>query len=418
MYHYSEVKENYYNDDTEKGNVNGTYDGIKKSYLHYDWPMDKTKHRGQVFIDIPGFLTTTYYADISFQGQSSLIWYPKKNFRINLYKDNSFKKKEKIKIGDLLKLSGYNIKAYYKDPTRFIEPLINKLIHKAYQTYDYQERYPWNLSNPPFSGATGTIKGFPVKVSVNGEFYGVEFFCEKKDKGNYMLDGNDSSGLLVQGTGYQQQFWDTYVPTRFEDQMIDEDDKDTPWMEGAKTTASNVEALHTFYDYFNNKLEKETAELHFNKKAWIDYMIFLQVFYMWDNMANNIILYSDCSKTQFTPFFYDLDSSLLAAYDNTDADVFSVANDSFFNDSSYKGIWPKLKDLWWDDIVSRYRDLRHEIFRMDVIKKIVFDLKQGMSTDDFENEIVKWKNVNDPNFAVTLNLIEKRLEFCDGYFIE
>ncbi len=120
MYHYSEVKENYYNDDTEKGNVNGTYDGIKKSYLHYDWPMDKTKHRGQVFIDIPGFLTTTYYADISFQGQSSLIWYPKKNFRINLYKDNSFKKKEKIKIGDLLKLSGYNIKAYYKDPTRFI----------------------------------------------------------------------------------------------------------------------------------------------------------------------------------------------------------------------------------------------------------------------------------------------------------
>lgn len=417
IFHYSDTKASYYNDDWLNGGVaNGGYDGLRKSYLHYDWPIDKTKHHGKVLIDIPGFVSSTYYADISFQGQSSLTRYPKKNFRITFYTDDSYKKKEKVKIGDLVKLSGYNIKAFYKDSSRLVEPIINAIIHKAYQTWDYQERYPWNISNPPFSGATGTIKCFPVKVTVNGEFYGVEFFGEKKDEKIYMLEGNDASGMLVQGVGYQQNFWDMYTPTRFEDQMIDEDDKKTPWVEGGTTTQSNVEALSAFYDYFNNHLERQTADIHFNKKTWIDYFIFLQVFFMFDNMCNNIILYSDSGKTQFTPFFYDLDSSLTD--DFTFADVFSVAGEYWVSDKNYKGIWLKLKDLWWDDIVLRYKYLREEVLTMNEITKVAYDIKNGISTNDFENEIVMWNNTSNTSLNKILKNIEKRLFFCDSYFTE
>ena len=418
MYHYSETKETYYNDNRDKGPVNGAYDGLNNRFLHYDWPIDKTiKHRGKVKIDIPGYLQATYNAEIRFQGQSTQMWYPKKNFRITLYKDESFTKKEKIKIGDLIKLSGYNLKAYYPDPSRLVEPIIYAMIHKVYRTYDYQERYPWNKSNPPFNGATGTIKGFPVKLTVNGEFYGVEFFGEKKDKNNYMLDGSDASGLFVQGVGYQPNFWDIYTSSRFEDQMIDEDDKDTPWVAGGTTTQSNDEALSSFYNYFNNYLERETAEKHFNKNAWIDYMILLQVFHMFDNMWNNIILFSDTDKTKFTPFFYDLDMSLYEAYDKPEIDVFSIAGDTYYNKETFKGLWLKLKDVWWEDMVSRYKYLRQEVLRMDIINQTVFDIKNGINEYDFENEILKWQNASDDSLTKVLNLIESRLIFCDNYFV-
>lgn len=417
MFHYSKTKETYYNDNRNNGLVNGTYDGLNNMYLHYDWPIDKTKHRGKVQIDIPGFLTETYHAEIGFQGQTTQKWYPKKNFRITLYRDDSFKKKEKIKIGDLIKLSGYNIKAYYRDSSRFVEPIIYAMIHKAYRTIDYKERYPWNFTNPPFNGATGTIKGFPVRLNVNGDFYGVGYFSEKKDKDNYMLEGSDASGLLVQGDGYQQDFWDSYVPTRFEDQMIDEDDKETPWVDGGMTTQSNVDALTSFYNYFNNHLDKATAEDHFNKRAWIDYIIFLQVFHMFDNMWNNIILYSNSDKRIFTPFFYDLDMSLQYAYANNNVDVFSIEEDTYYNKRTYKGIWLKLNNLWWKDIVKRYNFLRKEVLRMDIIKQTAFEIKNGISPDDFESETLKWRNVKDPTLGKMLNLIEKRLDYCDRYFV-
>ena len=145
-------------------------------------------------------------------------------------------------------------------------------------------------------------------------------------------------------------------------------------------------------------------------------MIFCQVFHMFDNMWNNIIIYSGPDKKLFTPFFYDLDMSLREARNNNSADVFSVEEDTYFNYETYKGIWLKMKDLWWENIVERYKFLRHEILSVEQITKTAYEIKKGIFPDDFDNEILKWQNANDSSLNDLLNLIEKRLFFCDNYF--
>ena len=55
---------------------------------------------------------------------------------------------------------------------------------------------------------------------------------------------------------------------------------------------------------------------------------------------------------------------------------------------------------------------------MNEITKVAYDIKNGISTNDFENEIVMWNNTSNTSLNKILKNIEKRLFFCDSYFTE
>lgn len=247
------------------------------------WSVDKkTEHQCVVEIDFGHYLNGTYNIGVKYQG-SSTLYNRKRNFRFTFYKDSSFSKKNKIKIGEMVRTSGFNLKANYTDNTRIKEFLMNRIFMSIWEDRVNLHSYPWEAEEIPCSGATGMIKGFPIRVNVGGNFYGIDIFGLKKDEKNYLLDG-DTSGMIVSGTRgntNDPNNWTAAKPEDWEDEMNDE------------LTESNKQALTDFFSFINSEnFTKENVPQRMSVIDWIDYFIGLQVFLMRDNTCRNMILES------------------------------------------------------------------------------------------------------------------------------
>lgn len=353
------------------------------------WEISKkTKHWCVVDIDFGSYLKGTYNVLVSFQG-SSTLYYRQKNLRYAFVKSD-YKSKVKLKIGELLKLDKFNLKSYYTDDTKMKEPIIFRLYLQAKELRKFNEQYPWSASSIIATGATGIIKSFPVCTSVGGEFYGVQFFGYKKDKANYMLSGDEDGMIISGGVGCN---WAKFDWSTWEDEMNDE------------PTESNRVAVEKFYQFINgNDFTKENAPKHMNINDWIDYFIFIQVFRLRDNDIHNLILYSGADKKIFSPFLYDLDLSFFVYNFNLEAEPTNT-------------VWLKLKTLYWDEICSRYRELRSSVLTQENFNMIVNDLQSSIDYSDFREGVKKW---GQRNTNVTTGYLEELfgelLKTFDVYF--
>lgn len=353
------------------------------------WEISKkTKHWCVVDIDFGSYLKGTYNVLVSFQG-SSTLYNRQKNLRYAFVKSD-YKSKVKLKIGELLKLDKFNLKSYYSDDTKLKEPIIFRLYLQAKELRKFNEQYPWSASSIIATGATGIIKSFPVCTSVGGEFYGVQFFGYKKDKANYMLSGDEDGMIISGGVGCN---WAKFDWSTWEDEMNDE------------PTESNRVAVEKFYQFINgNDFTKENAPKHMNINDWIDYFIFIQVFRLRDNDIHNLILYSGADKKIFSPFLYDLDLSFFVYNFNLEAEPTNT-------------VWLKLKTLYWDEICSRYRELRSSVLTQENFNMIVNDLQSSIDYSDLREGVKKW---GQRNTNVTTGYLEELfgelLKTFDVYF--
>ena len=227
------------------------------------WPVNKKdEHYCTVTVDFGHYLTGTFKMGVKFQGKSTLN-YRKKNFRFNFYKssakpyypydDDKFGKKEKVKIGEFVRLSGFNLKANWTDTSRVKEAVMYRLLEAVYDIKGSVESYPWSKEHTAYTGATGLIKCFPIECNVAGEFYGYDFFGLKKDGKNYLLD-KDEDGMFECGTrGNVADLtnWTNARPIDWEDELNDEED----WVI-ENQTQSNYDALTTFFAFINSRLYK------------------------------------------------------------------------------------------------------------------------------------------------------------------
>ena len=326
------------------------------------WAISKkVKHWCVVDIDFGSYLKGTYNVLVSFQG-SSTLYNIEKNFRYAFVKSD-YNTKVKLKIGELLKLDKFNLKSYYSDDTKLKEPIIFRLYQQAKELRNFDEQYPWSSSAIIATGATGIIKSFPVCTSVGGEFYGIQFFGYKKDKANYMLSDDEDGMIISGGVGCS---WAKFDWSTWEDEMNDE------------PTESNKAAVEKFYQFINGSdFTKENAPKHMNINDWIDYFIFIQVFRLRDNDIHNLILYSGKDKIIFSPFIYDLDLSFNVYSYNLEADKTNT-------------VWIKLKELYWDEICARYKELRNSVLTLGNFNMIVSDLQSNIDYSDFEKGVKKW----------------------------
>ena len=363
------------------------------------WPVNKDKHYCKVamkFGDIDG----TWYATVAFQGASTLTR-PKKGLRITPYKKSDFAKKYKIRIGEMIATSKFNVKAYYGDPTRLRDVVLQRLVIEARNLRNYPDQYPWNNDYPIFTGAVGTIQSFPVKLTTSGNFYGVSMMGLAKDEHNYMLDG-DETGMFISGDydGVAEHLtFAEFFPTTWSDEMND--------VEEGEHTPSNLAALTAFWDWINNgEWNKTTVPQHMSVIDWIDYYIFVQVFRMRDNDIHNIILYTKADKVKFYAFMYDLDLSWGFGY-NYDMPI----------DEERLILWKKFVTLYWDEIVERYKSLRSTILNYEHVSNIITSIQASIPYSDFEAEMEKWNEINYTNATKgMLNNFKSCLVHFDEFF--
>lgn len=362
------------------------------------WRVDKKcEHQCIVDIDFGNYLSGEFYVVVKYQG-SSTLQYVKKNFRFTFYKDDSFSKKMKIKIGEMIRQSSFNLKAYYADPSKLVEPILQRMILAERETREWNDQFPWNKDYIYNTGATGMIKSFPIRLEVGDTFYGVEYFGLKKDESNYMLDSKKDNGIFVSGTRNDSSCWTTAEASQWEDEMQDE------------MTESTKNALNGFFAYINsNDFTKETAPHHLSIIDWIDYYINCEVFMMYDSLCRNMILYSGEDKKVFYPFFYDMDLSLFSR------EPFSILEVAYASDRS---IWDKLISMFWDDIVLRYNQLRLSVLNPQYFKAVVLQISNSIDFNDFNEESKLYPKFNEGSISSIIDHFEYRLILLDKYFVK
>lgn len=367
------------------------------------WSVDKkTEHQCVVEIDFGHYLNGTYNIGVKYQG-SSTLYNRKRNFRFTFYKDSSFSKKNKIKIGEMVRVSGFNLKANYTDNTRIKELLMNRIFMSIWEDRGKLHSYPWEAEEIPCSGATGMIKGFPIRVNIGGNFYGIDVFGLKKDEKNYLLDG-DTSGMIVSGTRgntNDPNNWTAAKPEDWEDEMNDE------------LTESNKQALTDFFSFINSEnFTKENVPQRMSVIDWIDYFIGLQVFLMRDNTCRNMILYAKEDKKKLYPFFYDLDLSWFFYDNNYNLDIMTS---SYAVDMS---LWENFKSLYEDEIRNRYAYLRDNILSIETIQAMYEDIAKDIPLVDIALEKEKWGQGNVNSMNTYISILKKRLNWLDKEYFK
>lgn len=367
------------------------------------WSVDKkTEHQCVVDIDFGHYLKGSFYIGVKYQG-SSTLYNRKRNFRFTFYKDSGFSKKDKIKIGEMVRSSGFNLKANYTDQSRVKEFIMNRILMDIWEHRENYHNYPWDSEKEPYSGATGMIKGFPIRVNIGGKFYGLDIFGLKKDEKNYLLDG-DASGMIVSGTRgniSDPNNWTAAKPGDWEDEMNDE------------LTESNKQALTDFFSFINSEnFTKDNVPQRMSVIDWIDYFINLQVFLMRDNTCRNMILYTGSDKKIFYPFFYDLDLSW--NFNSTSSNL-DIMTNSYAADMS---LWDNFRTLYKDEISNRYAYLRGTVLNIDYINTIYQEILSAIPQEDIDEEKKKWDAGNVSYMETLINVLNKRFDWLDKEYFK
>lgn len=367
------------------------------------WSVDKkTEHQCVVDIDFGHYLKGSFYIGVKYQG-SSTLYNRKRNFRFTFYKDSGFSKKDKIKIGEMVRSSGFNLKANYTDQSRVKEFIMNRILMDIWEHRENYHNYPWDSEKEPYSGATGMIKGFPIRVNIGGKFYGLDIFGLKKDEKNYLLDG-DASGMIVSGTRgniSDPNNWTAAKPGDWEDEMNDE------------LTESNKQALTDFFSFINSEnFTKDNVPQRMSVIDWIDYFINLQVFLMRDNTCRNMMLYTGSDKKIFYPFFYDLDLSWNFNSINSNLDIMT---NSYAADMS---LWENFRTLYKDEISNRYAYLRGTVLNIDYINTIYQEILSAIPQEDIDEEKKKWDAGNVSYMETLINVLNKRFDWLDKEYFK
>ena len=363
------------------------------------WNVDKkTEHQCIVDIDFGSFLKGTYNIGVKYQG-SSTLYKRKRNFRFTFYKDSSFSKKDSIKIGEMVRTNGYNLKANYSDTSRVKEMVLNRIFIAIWEDREEYGSHPWN-NKFPYSGAVGMIKGFPISVSIGGQFYGLDIFGLKKDPKNFMLSG-DADGMIVSGTrgnSNDPSNWTEAKPEDWDDEMND------------SLTESNKTALEKFFTFINSdSFTKDNIPDKMSVIDWIDYFICIQVFFMQDNTCRNMILYTGKDKEKFYPYLYDLDLSWSYPSYNTD-----IMTNAYAADMS---LWQNFKETFADEIANRYEYLRKKILNVGYLQAVCDDAVKDIPSKVISQESQKWGTVR-VNLTNAVNNTSMRLEWLDSLYFK
>lgn len=343
------------------------------------WPVDKsTKHHTRIEYD-DGINTFECYSDTSYQGSSSL-GLPQKNFRLRLYSDDGLTQKKRVKFGSMIETNQFNLKAFYTDITQCKEPVIYRLWLKTKTARDFDAQFPWSDNLKLFSSVTGCYYGFPVEIRVNGEFYGLSFLLNKKDKDNYLIDSSDK-GLLVCGETNAAGFWTTYDSANFADEIDDE---------MPETTAS---AMRDFIEEFcaqDTSYIREHASERLYVDDWIDYYIFLEVFGIVDNYAKNLLFYSGEDKMKFSAFLYDCDWSF-GYNDRNGVEYNALTMNKGTAQAADTSFFEKFVSVFWERIVERFGYLYNNGFiNYEAVKREFVNVQSGIPYSVFADEMEKW----------------------------
>ena len=125
-------------------------------------------------------------ATLKLQGATSLV-YPKKNFNIQFFKDDTYSSKQKVKLVDSWgKQNKYTLKANWIDFSEMRNVISGKLYGDVVRSRGIDDEFD-QLANG------GAIDGYPVLIFINGIYQGLYSLNTSKDDYLFDMKGKEDS---------------------------------------------------------------------------------------------------------------------------------------------------------------------------------------------------------------------------------
>lgn len=369
----------------------------------------------------------------SAQGQSSM-GYPKKNMKFDLLNEDGTE--FELKIGDWVEQDGFHLKAFFCETFRGVGIVSYKFLDEIMRFNGEGKDRPYkkalytdgmkDLTLQLDTGALCHPDGFPCKVYLNGQFYGMFVWQLKKDRDNYHMEKSNVQHIHLDGTLAQQEFWygainwgafeirnpnklytmdgkkyDGDAPKELIDETSEKYDPNNKDHVRSATVKKSIQELTRKFTAAKALLRRHQSNMTAARKAELrekygeifdwenlrDYLIFSDIVDNVDGFYKNW-QWTTYDGVKWYVNAYDLDNSLgiFVWNGNTLRPVRNVRNGMNVDNPTNCAV-----SLYEDEVEARYKDLREAgiISTSNILGKLR-DWVLRIGIENYEQEYSKW----------------------------
>lgn len=396
-------------------------------------PLPSSKAEGNLPVMLEftvGGATLSTYGEIKVQGSSTAKW-PKKNWSLKFYADENRSEKLMLKIGDSVASDKWIAKAEWVDPSMLRNASSYRLWEKMVKNRNIFPQYEvdnaWLGEDNMFSGiqtgAQGFPKSYPTSIKVNGEHYGISILLLGHDPRNFNINENNTEHIYMEfdarGGYTATKTWDKFSSEGI-GQWID-----GYYPENKDFTEEQRQAIDFLGELINGSQSnfEENFDRYLDKTNMIDMLLFLEVIYDYDAVAQDIEMVTyDLKKWYMLP--WDKDTTF-----GMDWNERGIRKDSatkllinYELESASQKPWYKTYHAFKPEVEERYAQLRDGgIFSVKGLYEITKDITAKIPREMWEAERIRWEKDNRPSLDETstsqvISWFEKRLEMLDAHF--
>lgn len=352
------------------------------------------------------------WATIKWQGNSSIAW-PKKGYRLKLFKDQAMTKKLKIKLpGSGFKTNSFNLKACFTDPTAGLN-IVNAELFK--QITASRSGLADSIVNdmPNY----GQIAGLPLELGINNLDQGLYVLETYQEDKLYNLDDKLADNIALSDN---QSDMSTFTQPFTADDLVD-----TAFNNRSpkKVDQSVVDRFNQLYqlanasdaEYYN--LEKQYLDV----PAAIDYLTFISAINDVDGITKNITYISKAgSKWVLMP--YDLDMTWNNLYNGETMSINANMEDLLNN--YQQRLLLTIYKHHRQDVIDRYQALRQNVLSTANVTNLFNQWFNKVGSAAYQNDDTLWSDISVNNgrhpHPVNVtdfdNMISQRLNNVDHFF--
>ena len=267
---------------------------MPKVFFNGDKPTDKTA----VHATIEYISKTQHfkgYVDIKCQGTSSMA-YPKKNYTIKMFTDETKAVKLKKDFKGWGKQSKFCLKANYIDHSHARNIISAKLWGQVVKSRSDFDTLPEELKTSPNYGA---VDGFPIKVYYNNTYEGIYTWNIPKDGWMNKMDDKLNTHCILCGEEYNSGCFRSANASLWSDELHD------------VMPANIVTSFNNFQSFVINSSDDEFKtglSTYADVNSLIDYYIFQYVICGLDSMGKNQLFFT-YDGIKWIASSYDMDST-------------------------------------------------------------------------------------------------------------
>lgn len=386
-----------------------SYD-MPKVFFNGDKPTNKTS----VYATIEYISKTEHfkgYVEIKCQGTSSMN-YPKKNYTIKMFTDETMATKLKKDFKGWGNQSKFCLKANYIDHSHARNIVSAKLWGQVVKSRSDFDTLPEELKTSPNYGA---VDGFPIKVYYNNTYEGIYTWNIPKDGWMNNMDDKLDTHCILCGEEYVSGCFRSANASLWSDELHD------------VMPANIVTSFNNFQNFVINSSDDEFKtglSTYADVNSLIDYYIFQYVICGLDSMGKNQLFFT-YDGIKWIASSYDMDStfglywngqSFVSAEYRMQEDYESGKNTS----SNYNGegnlLYVRLEQIFCNEIKARYAELRAEVLSYSNIVNVYEGFMDTIGKDLYAEDLTIYTGIpngNTNNIQQIRNYTRDRLTYVD-----